>query len=178
MSNRLGSIMINLKNLACAAVLALGTATTVQAATAQNVSFTPNVNDSFTFTFDLGPKQDGETGTFGVAFDFFVTITSVTGDNPLLGYFVDGPAGRLTNETTCSGFGGIGNCDLQFDYDPVGESILGRLSAGLYNFGIFSGTVGSDATITFEVSKVPVPAGGLLLMGALGALGLKRRRKA
>ena len=55
---------------------------------------------------------------------------------------------------------------------------MGTLPAGLYNFGIFAGTVGSEATITFGVAKVPLPAGGLLLLGALGAIGMKRRRKA
>ena len=165
--------MISLKNLACAAVLALSSATTAQA-----VTFTENVNDSFTFTFDLPAGGEEETGEFGIAFDFFLTIDSVTGDNPLLGYFVDGPDGRLTNETTCSGFGGVGNCDLVFASEPDGGRILGTLPAGLYNFGIFAGTVGSEATITFGVAKVPLPAGGLLLMGALGAIGLKRRRKA
>ena len=165
--------MISLKNIACAAVLALGSATTAQA-----VTFTENVNDSFTFTFDLPAGGEEETGEFGIAFDFFLTIDSVTGDNPLLGYFVDGPDGRLTNETTCSGFGGVGNCDLVFSFEPDGDRILGTLPAGLYNFGIFGATVGSEATITFGVSKVPLPAGGLLLLGALGAIGMKRRRKA
>lgn len=171
--------MFSLKKIACAAVLALGTTTATHASTTgSGFSFTPNINDSFTFTFDLTAGNGGETGDFGIAFDFFLTIDSVTGDNGLLGFFVDSPDGRLTDESTCSGFGGISPCDLQFSYDPVGERILGRLPAGLYNFGIFAGTVANDATITFGVSKVPLPAGGLLLIGALGALGLKRRRKA
>lgn len=164
--------MISMKNTACAAVLALGAATTAQA-----VTFTPNVNDQFTFTFDLGAGQ-GEEHTLGIGFDFFLTIDSVTGDNPLLGYFIDGPEGRLTNESTCSGFGGASNCDLVFASEPDGQQLFRSQAAGVYTFGIFAGTVQQSATITFGVSKVPLPAAGLLLMGALGALGMKRRRKA
>ncbi|MCE8556058.1 VPLPA-CTERM sorting domain-containing protein [Ruegeria pomeroyi] len=33
------------------------------------------------------------------------------------------------------------------------------------------------STFTYELAAVPLPAGGLLLIGALGALGMTRRRK-
>lgn len=37
---------------------------------------------------------------------------------------------------------------------------------------------GSPVTFDFDVAAVPLPAGGLLLLAALGGLGLARRRKA
>ena len=39
-------------------------------------------------------------------------------------------------------------------------------------------TTGQPVTFDFDVSAVPLPAGGLLLLTALGGLGLARRRKA
>ena len=173
--------MNKLKGFALAGAMALGMATSAQA-----VTFTDNVNNNFTFTFEWVPAsplvvESEETDAFGIGFDFDLTISSVTGDNSLVGYFVDDATSRLTNDSTCSDFGSVGNCDLIFNSEPDGKLIFSGLSAGEYNFGIFGGPLSTAGSLTFEVAKiaaVPLPAGGPLLLGALGALGLKRRRKA
>lgn len=178
--------MMKFKNLVCAAAMTLGLTVGAQASSfTPGLTFTPNVDNNFTFTFTFGPKVADEDNSiesdfFGVGFDFDLTILGVTGDNPLVGYFIDGPDGRLTNETTCSGFGGVGNCDLVFAAEEDGQQIFADLPAGLYNFGVFGGPVSSEGSITFGVVKVaavPLPAAGLLLLGGLGALGLKKRRR-
>lgn len=177
--------MSSFKKIALAGALALGTATTAQA-----VTFTDNVNDSFTFTFNIGKDNAADaieaTGLFGIAFDFDLTIEGVTGDNALVGFFVEDAAGNRVDtaamDSSCADGSPLGaDCELVFSSQNSGLFLAGDLDAGQYNFGIFNLTGQQDGTITFGVSKVapvPLPAAGLMLMGALGALGLKRRRKA
>jgi hypothetical protein len=174
--------MLGMKKAALAGVLALGTATTAQA-----VTFTPNVNDAFTFTLQWDDKDTIDASHFfGIGFDFDLTIESVTGANALVGFVVEDSAGNLIDtpamDSRCADGSPTGaECELIFSSQYSGIDLASGLSAGSYNFGIFAGTALAGGSITFGVSKiaaVPLPAGGLMLLGALGALGLKRRRKA
>ncbi len=57
----------------------------------------------------------------------------------------------------------------------LGDTVFGLNSKGVFT----NGRPGfGKVTATFTLATVPVPAGGLLLMGALGGLAATRRRKA
>lgn len=176
--------MINLKTLAAAGTIALGMASAAQATAipSPGISFTQNVNSQFDIIFNFSPDVNQQTSPTGIGFDFNLTIESVTGDNPALGFFIDGPDGRLTNDITCSGFSGVENCNLIFGDITDSQLLFSDLAAGEYNFGVFGVTVQNAGSITFGIDKfvapVPLPAGGLLLLTGLGALAFKRRRKA
>ena len=174
--------MTSFKKFALAGALALGTATTAQA-----VTFTPNVNDAFTFTLDLSKSDEIEaTGLFGIAFDFDLMLVGVEGTDLAVGFFVEDAAGNRIDTTamdsTCADGSPTGAaCELVLNSQQNGFDLASGLEAGSYNFSVFGSSAIQDGTITFGVSKiaaVPVPAAGLLLLGALGSLGLKRRRKA
>lgn len=82
------------------------------------------------------------------------------------------------NVAIAQGFGGIG--------DPSrtrGFAIFTQLSAGetdtlTLSFGDTVNTIrGGQAGLQMTVAAVPLPAGGLLLLGALGGIAALRRRK-
>ena len=163
-------------HVALAAALAVGAATSAEA-----VTFTPNVNNQFSIIFDVVPDQNEETGDFQIGFDFNISIDWDNGGNTSLGYFVDQGSTRLvtsTAPTTCSGTSGPENCDLIFASQGSPLDIGSGLPAGFYNFGVFgTTTTQGPSTVTFTVSKVPLPAAGLLLLGALGGAAAMRRHR-
>lgn len=56
--------------------------------------------------------------------------------------------------------------------------VLSNIAAGSYYLGFYEGATPPDGSVSFSlVTAVPVPAGGMLLLGALGGLGLLRRRR-
>ena len=67
----------------------------------------------------------------------------------------------------------VGNLDFMFsEFSGVEFSNVNSISLTI------SGPAGFDTTFEFiEATTVPLPAGGLLLIGGLGALGAARRRK-
>jgi hypothetical protein len=58
--------------------------------------------------------------------------------------------------------------------DPL---IFGRMAAGTYTLTIDGGLDDPDALYDIRIQAVPLPAGGLLLLTALGGLGIARRRR-
>lgn len=77
-------------------------------------------------------------------------------------------------------FGSLANTVL----DLEGDTVSFFASAGSYLFGLdatrpsdSATRVGSSYLLDVDVAAVPVPAGGLLLLTALGGIGASRRRK-
>ena len=59
----------------------------------------------------------------------------------------------------------------------AGTSIFSNVSAGTYTFSIDGRSGPAGSAYDIAISAVPIPATGLLLFGALGGLGLVRRKR-
>lgn len=55
--------------------------------------------------------------------------------------------------------------------------LFSGLSSGEYRLAVYETGDPTTAQFDFEIAAVPVPAAGFLLAGAIGALGVARRRK-
>lgn len=175
------------KTLLTAGALALGMATSAAAVTipsVPSVSFTPNVNNAFTFTFDWSDMTDDGTEIVPIAFDFDLTIESSSKTNAIIGFFVEDPNGNRLEDstsTTCStNTGATEQCNLLFLAESTPKALFSGLAAGSYTFGIFGDASPFAGSLTFgvtKVSEVPLPAGGVLLLSALGGFAAMRRRK-
>lgn len=178
--------MISLKHLACAAVLALGSATTAHAVSAPSpgVTFTDNVNDSFDVIFQTVPGTVQQTAFFNIGFDFNLSVDWEANGNNFIGFAVDDETQRLSlapSSTTCAGTSGPEACDELFGSTVEPLVLGGDFEAGSFNLSVFATNFGATtSTLTFSINKVapvPLPAGGLLLIGALGGFAMVRRRK-
>jgi hypothetical protein len=177
--------MFKVMSTLAAAAIAVCAATSAHA-----ISFTPNVDGAFTFTFIWGDKPESEFHTMDIGFDYDLTIEGVTGANPAIGYTVLDGSGTFLADTTfpfsvstcATSGGGVDDCNLMYSSEATPKSLFTNLSAGTFTFGVFGGTNTQEGSITFGISKVspvPLPAAGLLMLGALGGVGaLRRRRKA
>lgn len=181
-----GNKVTKTKTLLAAGAVALGMATSASAITVtsgMSVDITPNVNNAFEIIFDWPNAPDDGITTLPIAFDFDLTVEDRSGMNPLIGYYVTDPNGNRLEDstsTTCSGMTGVVQCNLLFQGQPTPTTLFSNLTAGTYTFGVIADTVQNTGSITFgitKVSEVPLPAGGLLLLTALGGIAATRRRK-
>jgi hypothetical protein len=106
-------------------------------------------------------------------FDKVVTLASVTfGD-----YSVDGSSGEKKFDLWSSITGDV--IDISYNgsgsYDPADYLIGSVLKLGAFYSG--SGFKVKAITVTYETGEVPLPAAGLMLIGALGGMSALRRRK-
>ncbi|MFW2541560.1 VPLPA-CTERM sorting domain-containing protein [Primorskyibacter sp. 2E107] len=70
-------------------------------------------------------------------------------------------------------------------YNPDTGTAYTTIGAGTYYIGMYEGSSPTSGSLDFQISEgafqniapVPLPAGGLLLVGALGGLAALRRRK-
>lgn len=173
--------------LLAAATVTLGMATSASALTVSpdmTVDITPNVNNAFEIVFTWPDSPIDGTEAVPIAFDFNLSIEASSGTNTAVGYFIEDPDGiRLQNasSTTCADGTPMGaQCNLLFSAEQTPMTLFSDLAAGTYTFGVFGGTVPNAGSLTFgitKVSEVPLPAGGVLLLSALGGFAAMRRRK-
>ncbi len=180
--------MLNHRSTAIAALLSVAGAISAQAATlpagssgAAVVSDAAGGSSNISFSWNDAPYS-GQTAalTFSEAFDF--SFVSYSGpDREQTGFYVSDTLGnRYTNDSDAcrnAAWGSFaGACNLVTGSTTPG--VLFRLSAGDYSIGVFESQRPASGEIVFNVAAVPLPAGALLLIGALGAFGVAGRRKA
>ncbi len=90
-----------------------------------------------------------------------------TGCNDAAFSIIAGPCNLVTGQN------GEGNY-IKPDTDTP---IFAKLAAGTYTIGIDETNRPVGGSADFRVSAVPLPAGGVLLLSALGGMGFLRRRK-
>ncbi|MBE9636307.1 VPLPA-CTERM sorting domain-containing protein [Salipiger pacificus] len=122
--------------------------------------------------FEIAPAFTGSAMIFEVtnpsnhyeAAQVFVSSALNWAEAQFMGTVDNGDGGNSTPTTTVNITGG-----------PWSYLWLIDFSRGLYNT---TASVDGFDVDSIKLSPVPLPAGGLLLMGALGAFGFARRRKA
>ncbi len=99
----------------------------------------------------------------------------------ILSGFVRENGGNNASDFTLDLNGGsVGSLSFLTNIVAGDNSFLFSGTAGtLYTFGVDSTVVTPNAAATYDIriSAVPLPAGGLLLLTAIGGLGLSQRRK-
>ena len=171
--------MKTLRNIASAAAVTLGLSGTANAALFEDVNLT-----TFNVIIDwFGTPFTEELTPLPVAYDFNVSLLEFSGSgSDQVGYFFDFGGTRLSTSTTaCDPAGGnfVGGCDVVTGTTPIGTTLFSGLSAGTYDLGCYYGGTPEFGRLVLQFSKVapvPLPAAGFLLLGALGGLGLARRR--
>ncbi|MEX5728254.1 hypothetical protein Ga0609869_001607 [Rhodovulum iodosum] len=118
-------------------------------------------------------------GTFSQArADFSSLVSSVSVD---LGDFAPSDSDNVFLEIFDSGDSSLGYVDFLRPGSSDEMNTLSLSAAGIA-YAVF-GTNGDDIgaifadNLSYETSAIPLPAGGVLLIGALGALGLARRKR-
>ncbi|SNR88525.1 VPLPA-CTERM sorting domain-containing protein [Puniceibacterium sediminis] len=139
----------------------------------------------FIFTWSSVPYSHSEVFTIGANEVGSLSLLSYSGVGPTeaSGFIFLNGSTRLTTDTTaCNGAGGVffGGCNIIQSTTPDGTILFSGLGAGTYTLGVYERRIPSSGTLAFNLdATVPLPAAGLLLLGAIGgAAALRKRRKA
>ncbi|GGB19674.1 VPLPA-CTERM sorting domain-containing protein [Allosediminivita pacifica] len=184
--------------LTAAALSAAALAAPVSAATTVTGSQIELGSGELTDTNGLG--FDWDTTPFSAFFDFTVdrdfslSLVNYSADNVAvtgersgftLDFFNGGSSTRLTTDTdNCddAGAGIAGQCNMVTQNGSnaaqPGDTLFYNLAAGNYRLGFYDSETPSAGYAEFNVSPVPLPAAGFMLMGAFGGFAFLRRRKA
>lgn len=139
----------------------------------------------------LDPTNISITGT-GVLSTVFVNITALGADigtmlnevisianNTTVDFFVaavtDNPDGVVSNLQTIVTGPGVPDAPVAI-VDGAGAHVVKVLAGTTADFTLTGDIVGVG-NVDLTVSAIPLPAGGLLLLTALGGLGIARRKK-
>lgn len=149
----------------------------------------PNIT-TMTFSWTSTPYSEVFTfDPFNGRFDFDLVLVDYSGTgSQQTGFFIDSALGRLTTNTTACNSSSVaifsGGCNLITGTTPNGSVLFSDLAGGSYTFGVYDSATPVSGSLTFGLIKgdaiapIPLPAGGALLLGALGLLGWRARRKA
>lgn len=187
--------------IACAAIaVAVGTSGALAATTSQSQFLTVD-GQSLAFDFVGLGASDGTGGTLSIAtgvslgedgsegVDIDASFGEVElfdlafGGTSLGAYSCGSPAGAtaIPNATVTSTVNCVFSLDVDLDASLLTSAVADGSTSVVVDFSdAVRGFAAGDeivATLTYgEVAPIPLPASGLLLAGALGMLGLRRRR--
>lgn len=142
------------------------------------------VEDGFTFTSSssggVGTANSCGSACLQLNNNEIVTMTFSGGAFDLLGFSFNSPGNG--GDILANGFVEVetqnGNTLTQVSYPTLNPTpYLGVLSFTFQNNGNGAAFV-DDIIANIPVSEVPLPATGMLMLGGLGAIALRRRRKA
>lgn len=144
--------------------------------------------------FDWGDTPFTGVYDFTTDLPFDLTLARYGEDNVvstsgMSGYTLDRLDGAsATRLTTDSGYCADaaapvgGDCNIVTSGGAMGavpgDTLFSRLDAGTYRLGFHESDTPGGGFVEFNVSEVPVPAAGLLLLGGVAGLGLLRRMAA
>ncbi len=160
-----------------------------------SVPLTSTVGDTTTVSFAWSSAPASGFLHFSTTNDFSLSFAAYSSVNPAhqMGLtLVDASTNTalLTDSTACAAAplaqiseecALVGNNAISF---KVGDTLLASVAAGTYYIGYYESASPANGSAAFTItevasstSEVPLPAGGLLLVGALGGLAALRRRK-
>lgn len=157
------------------APLAANAITVTSSGLVENATVAFSVGDIFTADIDGDAVDGGGSATFGVTPTSNLLAIETNSLNPVTGFLMPSVVVSTAMNGGGTVLGTISGASL-----IAGDALVVALAAGVDHWITASWTNVSQDGSNFYlrvVAAVPVPAAGVLLVGALGGLALMRRRK-